>query len=265
METYLTALILGVVEGLTEFLPVSSTGHLIVVGSLLGFEGPAGNVFEIIIQLGAIMAICWLYRVRIAGIMVGMFSHEARAQRFFIGLTLAVIPAAIMGALFHDVIKQVLFNPLVVAIALIVGGVVLLIVERKVPPSNVYDFEDIPVKTAFFIGCFQVFALIPGVSRAGATIIGGLLCGVQRRAAAEFSFFLAIPTMLGATSYDLYKNWMHLQVADAQLIGVGFIAAFISAVVVVKFMLNIVTRHGFAPFAWYRIIAGSAIMVWLLA
>lgn len=264
METYLYALILGVVEGLTEFLPVSSTGHLIVVGSLLGFKGPPGNVFEIIIQLGAIMAICWLYRERITEIGVGLFANNTRAQRFFVGLTLAVIPAAVMGALFHDVIKQVLFNPLTVSIALIIGGIVLLLVERKVPESSVDDFEDIPVKTAFFIGCFQVLALIPGVSRAGATIIGGLLCGVQRRAAAEFSFFLAIPTMLGATSYDLYKNWIHLHTSDAELIAVGFISAFISAVIVVKFMLNIVTRHGFTPFAWYRIIAGTAMMAWLL-
>lgn len=265
METYLYALILGVVEGLTEFLPVSSTGHLIVIGSLLGFKGPAGNVFEIVIQFGAILAICWLYRGRLLNLAAGVLARDAQAQRFTFGLGLAVMPAVIVGVLFHDVIKQVFFSPYTASIALILGGIVLIAIERFLPTPRVQRFEDMKLRTIMLIGCFQVLAMIPGVSRAGATIVGALLCGIERRTAAEFSFFLAIPTMLGAAGYDLYMNWHHLQMNDATLIGIGFFAAFISALIVVRFMITIVTRYGFGPFGWYRIIAGSAMMIWLLS
>lgn len=265
METYLYALILGVVEGLTEFLPVSSTGHLIVIGSLLGFQGPEGNVFEIVIQFGAILAICWLYRGRLLNLGAGVLARDAQAQRFTFGLGLAVLPAVIVGVLFHDVIKEVFFSPYTASIALIIGGIVLIVVERCLPTPRLLRFEDMPLRTIVLIGCFQVLAMIPGVSRAGATIVGGLLCGVERRTAAEFSFFLAIPTMLGATCYDLYMNWHHLHAGDATVIGIGFLAAFISALIVVRFMIGIVTHYGFAPFGWYRIAFGSAMLVWLLS
>lgn len=264
METYFTALILGVVEGLTEFLPVSSTGHLIVFGSLLDFHGPAGNVFEIVIQFGAILAICWLYRMRLIAIAHGTLTLDNPSLRFTLALVLAVLPAVVMGILFHDIIKQALFSPYTVSIALIVGGVLILIIERVLPTSRIVGFEQVTLKTAFFIGCFQVLGMIPGVSRAGATIMGALLCRVERKTAAEFSFFLAIPTMLGASSYDLYKNWSYLHASDGWLIAVGFAAAFFSALLVVRFMLRIVTRYGFSPFAWYRIAFGSAMLVYLL-
>lgn len=264
MSDYVDALILGILEGLTEFLPVSSTGHLIVAGSLLGFEGPTGHVFEIVIQFGAILAICWLYRQRLWQVASGMLTARKPDVMFTAALALAVMPAVVMGVLFHDIIKEHLFSPLTVSIALVVGGILILLIERHLPKTTLTRAEDISLKTAFKIGFFQVLGMIPGVSRAAATIIGGLLMGAERKAAAEFSFFLAIPTMLGAASYDLYKNWHHLHASDASLIGIGFLAAFISAVLVVRFMLRIVTRYGFAPFAYYRIVFGSAMLLWLL-
>ena len=265
MGTYFDALLLGVIEGLTEFLPVSSTGHLIVAGALLGFEGPAGKVFEIVIQFGAILAICWLYRHKIFSVASGVFARNPADIGFTTALIIGVLPAIIIGVLFHDIIKQYLFSPLTVSIALIVGGFAMLMIERHLPQTTHHTLEDISLKTALKIGFFQALGMIPGVSRAGATIMGALLMGVERKAAAEFSFFLAMPTMLGAASYDLYSNWAHLHASDAVLIGIGLFAAFISALCVVNFMLRIVSRHGFAPFAYYRIGFGSAMLLWLLA
>jgi undecaprenyl-diphosphatase len=255
--TLVSALLLGVVEGLTEFLPVSSTGHLILFGDLLGFEGPPGHVFEIVIQLGAILAVCWAYRRRFLDTVAGLF-RQPRATRFALNLVVAFLPAAAIGAVAHGFIKSVLFSPAVVAAALVVGGLAILWIERVVGEGRVADVDDFSYGLAFKIGLCQVISMIPGVSRAGATIMGAMLLGVERRAATEFSFFLAVPTMLGATAYDVYKNWSHLTSDGWGVIGLGFVVAFISALAVVRTLIGFVGRHGFAPFAWYRIVAGAA-------
>lgn len=258
----LQAVLLGIVEGLTEFLPVSSTGHLILVGDLLGFDGPASSVFEVVIQLGAILAVVVGFFPRLARVLFTLHEDPA-SRRFALAVVLAFLPAAIVGVFAHDFIKAVLFSPWVVSVALIVGGIVLLWVEPHVGKPKTFEVEEFSPALALKIGFFQVLSMIPGVSRAGATIVGALLLGVDRRAAAEFSFFLAIPTMLGASTLDLYKNSALLTMDDAQVIAVGFVAAFLSALVVVRTFVGFVGRHGFAVFGWYRIVVGSAMLILL--
>jgi undecaprenyl-diphosphatase len=257
------ALILGIIEGLTEFIPVSSTGHLILFGDILGFKGPDSQVFEIVIQLGAILAVCWLYRTKLISAAVGTLKRNPEDLRFSFGLFIAFIPAMVLGALTHDYIKAALFNTFDVSIALIVGGIAILLVEKFKPITIHNKIEEFPLSTFFKIGLFQCLALIPGTSRSGATIIGALLLGVERKAAAEFSFFLAIPTMFAATAYDIYKNMNSLNLDGIEIIAVGFVTAFISALFVIKFFIGFVSKHGFAPFAIYRIILGS-LMLFLL-
>lgn len=258
----LQAVLLGIVEGLTEFLPVSSTGHLILVGDLLGFDGPASSVFEVVIQLGAILAVVVGFFPRLARVLFTLHEDPA-SRRFALAVVLAFLPAAIVGVFAHDFIKAVLFSPWVVSVALIVGGIVLLWVEPHVGKPKTFEVEEFSPTLALKIGFFQVLSMIPGVSRAGATIVGALLLGVDRRAAAEFSFFLAIPTMLGASTLDLYKNSALLTMDDAQVIAVGFVAAFLSALVVVRTFVGFVGRHGFAVFGWYRIVVGTAMLILL--
>ncbi len=257
------ALLLGLIEGMTEFLPVSSTGHLILFGDILGFKGPPGKTFEIVIQLGAILAICCLYYKKLASTAVGLVCCEAKDWRFAIGILLAFLPAMVFGALFHEFIKAKLFNPFSVSIALIVGGIVILLVERLRPTYRYHSIEEFSLPLCFKIGLCQCLALIPGTSRSGSTIIGALLLGADRRAATEFSFFLAIPTMFAATVFDLYENWQLLSLDNVQIIAVGFIAAFVSALLIVRWVVSYIAKHGFAPFAIYRIILGS-VMLYLL-
>lgn len=263
MQTFLEALGLGIVEGLTEFLPVSSTAHLMLVGDMLGFQGPSGKTFEIVIQLGAILAVCVVYWRRLWGATIGMAS-EPRARAFVRNVLLAFLPSMVAGALLYKYIKQMLDAPMVAAVALVVGGVAILVIERMVKRPRVAEVEDFSPRLALAIGLCQLVSMIPGVSRAGATIMGALLLGVERRAAAEFSFFLAIPTMLGATVYSLYKNWAAISFDGGALIAAGFVAAFFAALAVVKPFVAFVGRHGFAPFAWYRIVFGGVMVVLLL-
>ena len=250
------AILLGFLEGLTEFLPVSSTAHILLAGHFLGFESP-GKTFEVLIQLGAILAVVVVYFRRLIHMLCTLTS-DFRTRRFATALLVAFLPAAAVGALFHDFIKDVLFEtPTLICALLILGGFVLLAVDRLATADRFADVTDIPPATAFTIGVFQCLAMIPGVSRSGATIVGGLLLGANKRTAAEFSFFLAIPTMAGAFALDLYKNWERLQVSDAIPIGAGFITAFVTAVLVVKLALDFIGRHGFGPFAWWRIAVGA--------
>ncbi len=257
------AAVLGLVEGLTEFIPVSSTGHLIVLGDLLGFEGPPGKVFEVVIQLGAILAVCVAYFGRLLGVVLGLPSDPG-ARRFALAIILACVPAIGIGLLAHDFIKSVLFSPLVVCVSLIVGGIAILIIERIVPPPRHMRVEDFSPVLALKIGLAQCLAMIPGVSRSGATIMGALLMGVERKAAAEFSFFVAIPIMMGATLLDLVKNRDSLTGDGVLLMAVGFGTAFLAALLVVRWLVGMVSRHGFAPFAWYRIVFGSLLLGWYL-
>lgn len=256
----LKALILGVVEGLTEFLPISSTGHLILFGDLLDFNDEKSKVFTIAIQLGAILAVCWEYRKKIAGIVMGIGS-DASSNRFVLNLFIAFMPAAVMGLLFIDVIKQYLFNPLSVATALVIGGVVILWAERRDHVIDVEQIDDMDWKHALKVGVAQCLALIPGTSRSGATIIGGLLFGLSRKAAAEFSFFLAIPIMFAATFYDVYKNRAILEWGDISMFAVGFLGAFFSALVAIRGLIRFISNHDFTVFAWYRIVFGIVILV----
>lgn len=255
----LHVLILGIVEGLTEFLPISSTGHLILVGDLLGFNSEKGKLFEIVIQSGAILAVCWEYRAKIAGVLRGLFS-EKTAQRFAVNLAIAFVPTAILGLLFGKAVKAHLFSPIPVALAFIVGAFVIIWAERRKHTVRVHEVDDLDWKDALKLGFAQTFALIPGTSRSGATIIGGLFFGLSRKAATEFSFFLAIPTLLAATAYDLYKTRGLLAADDTGMFAVGFIAAFISAFLAVRGLLRYITRHDFTAFAWYRIAFGFAVL-----
>lgn len=249
------AVLLGFLEGLTEFLPVSSTGHILLAGHFLGFESP-GKTFEVLIQLGAILAIVAVYFRQLLG-MVSALPSDQRVRQFALGVFVAFLPAAAIGALLHGFIKEVLFEtPALICWMLIIGGFILLAVDRMTLPVRYDDVMDIPPSRTFGIGMFQCLALIPGVSRSGSTIVGGLLLGADKRTAAEFSFFLAMPTMAGAFVFDLYKNWERLHVADALPIGVGFVVAFVTAVAVVKYALDFIGRHGFGLFAWWRILVG---------
>jgi len=262
--TALVALILGVVEGLTEFLPISSTGHLIVAGSLLGYTGERAKVFEIVIQAGAILAVCWEFRVRLVRTVAGL-AHDPTAQRFALNLIVAFVPAAVLGLLLGKAIKRYLFAPLPVALAFIVGAFVILWVEhwrRRVPSSvRIDDVDAMRWPDALKVGVAQAFALIPGTSRSGATIIGGMLFGLSREAATRFSFFLAIPTLLAACIYDFLRNRALFSTGDLQGLAIGFVAAFIAAILCVRWLLRYVSRHDFIPFAWYRIAFGIVILV----
>jgi undecaprenyl-diphosphatase len=257
--TYFTAAILGVVQGLTEFLPISSTAHLLIGGQLLGHDDP-GGVFTVMIQLGAILAVMWLYRQRILAVASGLFSRP-EARRFAAMVLVAFLPAAIAGLLLGDVVASVLYeSPIVFGWAFILGGLVMLAVERVVRTPDVHDADRTPMARAFGIGVFQALALIPGVSRSGATIVGGLLMRLDRGAAAEFSFFLAMPTMMAAFVYKLWEVRDHLAPERAGEIAVGFVMAFVAALVVVGPFLRFVSRSGFAPFAWYRIVTGVLVL-----
>ncbi|MEZ5922965.1 MAG: undecaprenyl-diphosphate phosphatase [Hyphomicrobiaceae bacterium] len=264
MDNYLIAAFLGLVEGLTEFLPVSSTGHLILLVDLLGLKAPPGRTFEVMIQLGAILAICILYFRRLWETLIGL-PRQAKAQRFALLLLVGFLPAMVLGALFHKTIKEVLFSPVVVGVSLILGGIVILIVELMRPVPRYHTVDDVPLTTGLGIGFAQALAMIPGTSRSGATIIGGLLLGLERRAAAELSFFLAIPTMTAAFVYDAYKTWDLLSFDDLGIIAIGFITAFLAALLVVRPFLMIVSRIGFAPFAYYRVALGVLVLtlLWL--
>lgn len=253
------AVIQGSVEGLTEFLPISSTGHLIVTGSLLGFDDDKAKVFNIVIQSGAILAVCWLYRQRIRALVVGL-RHDSTAQRFAGNILLAFIPAALLGFLFSDYIKRFLFTPVTVAMAFIGGGLLILWAENRRHAITVSDMEAADWKDALKVGLVQCLALIPGTSRSGATIIGALLFGFSRKAAAEFSFFLAIPTIFAATLYDGWQNRGLFDDSDISMLVVGFVAAFVSAILAVRWLLRLIATHTFRVFAWYRIIFGLVIL-----
>ncbi|MFZ6815348.1 undecaprenyl-diphosphate phosphatase [Undibacterium sp. Rencai35W] len=267
-------IIMGIVEGLTEFLPISSTGHLILTGSLLNFTTETAKVFDIVIQAGAIFAVCWEYRQKIASVLLGLAS-EAKARKFAVNLVVAFLPAAILGVLFIKKIKAHLFAPVPVATAFIVGGLVILWVERKRADTatdsgadshddqhaRIHSVDDMTVIDALKIGIAQSFGLIPGMSRSGSTIIGGMLFGLSRKAATEFSFFLAIPTLLGATVFSLYKARNDLSGADLPMFSLGTIAAFISAFFCVRWLLRYISSHNFNAFAWYRIAFGIMILI----
>lgn len=263
MCDWLVAIGLGIVEGLTEFIPVSSTGHLILLIDLLGLKMPPGKVFEIVIQLGAILAICWHYRAKLFGALIAA-PRDAQKRWFLASIVLAFLPAAMLGVMFHGFIKEVLFNPVVVASMLIIGGVLIVLIERYRPAPVHHDSEAFSWKLALKIGLCQALAMIPGTSRSGATIMGALLLRVDRRAATEFSFFLAIPTMFAATFYDLYQNWAQLDFSAFGMIAAGFVSAFVAALLVVRTVIAFISRHGFAPFAYYRIVLGSAMLALLL-
>lgn len=254
------ALILGIVEGLTEFLPVSSTGHLIIVGQLLGFNDDKGKVFEIAIQFAAILAVVWEYRVRLAHTLISVRT-EPKSMRLALNLVVAFLPAAILGFLFLKQIKAYLFNPMVVASAFIIGGLLILWAERRQHVVHAESIDDLTYRDALKIGFAQALAMIPGTSRSGATIIGGLFFGLSRRAATEFSFFLAIPTMFAATLYDVYKHRDLFSMDDMTLFVVGGTVSFISAFFAVRGLIRFISRHDFTVFAWYRIIFGIMVLV----
>ncbi|MBI3919382.1 MAG: undecaprenyl-diphosphate phosphatase [Betaproteobacteria bacterium] len=259
LALYLKALILGIVEGLTEFLPISSTGHLILVGDLLGFNDEKGKLFEIVIQSGAMLAIIWEYRRRFGRIVAGL-ARDAAARRFVANLIVAFLPAALLGLAFGGLIKQHLFQAVPVASAFIAGGLVILWVERGRRGHRIEDVEAMTWHDALKVGCAQALALIPGVSRSGATIIGGLLFGLSRRAATEFSFFLAVPTLIAAGAYDLYKHRALLGDGDLGIFAVGAVAAFVSAFMCVRWLLRYIATHDFTAFAWYRIVFGVVVL-----
>jgi undecaprenyl-diphosphatase len=264
-QTIVEALLLGLLEGLTEFIPVSSTGHILLAGHFLGFNS-TGKAFEVLIQLGAILAILSVYFGRLWKLLTDLPS-DPKTRRFVIGILVAFLPAAIIGALAHDFIKTVLFEtPKLICIMLILGGFVLLAVDRMALRPKYHDVMDFPLPVCLGIGFFQCLAMIPGTSRSGSTIVGALLMGADKRSAAEFSFFLAMPTMAGAFALDLVKNHDVLSSADLTIIAVGFVAAFVTAVIVVRYLLDYVSRHGFALFAWWRLVVGSlglaALYIW---
>jgi undecaprenyl-diphosphatase len=274
------AFFLGIIEGLTEFIPVSSTGHLIVIGDLINFTSSSGKVFEVVIQLGSILAVMWVFRARLWQLIRGTLTGVPVEVAFTRNLLLAFLPAAVIGAIFIKTIKSVFYHPGVVAVTLVLGGLVMLWVERRThhTPGDVpgaaddsasderataRTLEQITWKQAIGVGVAQCVAMIPGVSRSGATIIGGMIAGIQRKTATEFSFFLAMPTMLGAAVYDMYRNIGLLSSHDLSAIAVGFVAAFLSALVVVRAVLRFVANHTYRVFAWYRIALGIVVAIWL--
>lgn len=254
------ALILGIVEGLTEFLPISSTGHQIIVADLIGFTGDRAKAFNIIIQLAAIMAVMWEFRQRIIDVVIGL-PREAQAQRFTVNLLVAFLPAAVLGVIFADLIEHWLFNPITVASALVIGGVVMLWAERRKHSIDVESVDDMSWKHALKVGCAQCLAMIPGTSRSASTIIGGLLFGLSRKAATEFSFFLAMPTMVGAAAYSGYKHRALFENGtDLPVFAVGFVTSFVFAMLAVRALLKFIANHSYAVFAWYRIGFGLLIL-----
>ncbi|WP_432257888.1 undecaprenyl-diphosphate phosphatase [Cupriavidus sp. TMH.W2] len=276
----LKAVILGIVEGLTEFLPISSTGHLILAGQLLDFNDEKGKIFEIVIQFGAILAVCWEFRARIGKVVRGLRS-DPLAQRFAVNVIVASVPAVVLALIFGKWIKAHLFNPITVAMAFIVGGVVILLAEwrdarrgtvshprgnalleaAKAGAPRIESVDDLNWRDALKVGLAQCFALVPGTSRSGATIIGGMLFGLSRQVATEFSFFLAIPVIFGATVYELYKARALLSADDLGIFAVGFVFAFLSAFLCVRWLLRFIATHDFKPFAWYRIAFGIVVLV----
>ena len=261
-KSFFDAVILGLIEGLTEFLPISSTGHLILAVDILGFNAPPGQIFEIIIQLGAILAVCWHYREKILHTFL-YFYREKESQKFTTNILIAFLPSVILGALLYGFIKSTLFSPLVVSYSLIVGGIIIIIVEKIHPKILCKNIDRITPKLALFIGLCQTISMIPGSSRAGSTIIGAMIFGVDRKTATEFSFFLAIPTIFAATLYDLYKNFELINSASLALIGVGFVTAFITASMIIKWLLHYISHHNFIVFGWYRIAVGSLMLALL--
>ena len=269
MPVLLLAIILGIVEGVTEFIPVSSTGHLILATELLGFDAEKWSAFNVIIQLGAILAIVVLYWRTFWAVLEGLFKGQPMSWRFVRNILIAFLPSAILGFLLIKYIEQLLGDPKVVAVMFMLGGIAILAIERLVKKSDVVGVAELPASRALGIGLVQCLAMIPGVSRSGATIMGALSLGVERRTAAEFSFFLAVPTMLGATTLELLKH-RHEMLAGAHGVGfgavaVGFVVSFVVALVVVRGFVHYISRHGFAPFAWYRIVAGAVALAWLFA
>ena len=257
MSDWIYAVILGVIEGLTEFIPVSSTGMLLLAKKALGLPDGFWDTFAVLIQLGAILAVVVLYFGRLWSVLLRL-PHDKQAQSFVLSVLVAFLPAAVLGVLLHDFIKRVLFDsPQVQCVSLILGGLVLLVIDRIAPAPTRNDAMKLPLGTALAIGCFQVLAMVPGVSRSGATIVGSMLMGVDKRAAAEFSFFLAIPTMAGAFAVDAWKSRDQLAAANLQLVAIGFVVSFLVALLVIKVMLAIVTRRGLAPFGWLRIAVGG--------
>ena len=269
MPILLLALILGIVEGVTEFIPVSSTGHLILATELLGFDAAKWSAFNVIIQLGAILAIVVLYWRTFWAVLEGLFKGQRMSWRFVRNILIGFLPSAILGFLLINKIELLLGNAMVVAVALIVGGIAILVIEKMVKPGEIVGVAEMPVKQVLGVGLIQCLSMIPGVCRSGATILGGLSLGVERRTAAEFSFFLAIPTMVGATTLEFAKHHDALMAGAGEVgfgaVAVGFLVSFLVAIVVVKAFVAYISRHGFAPFGWYRIAVGAAALVWLLA
>ncbi len=264
-QSLITIILLGIVEGLTEFLPVSSTGHLILAGELLGFRDSTNATFEIAIQSGAILAVVVAYFRRFTGVIAGLFGGDGGAIAFTRNIILGFVPAGIAGLLFLKAFEAMLLSPLTVAVALIVGGIAILYIERTVKEPLVHSVEGTPARSALLVGVGQCLAMVPGVSRSGATIMAALLLRIDRKTAAEFSFFLAVPTIAGATVLLLWKNRDSLDTGQLGAIGIGFLVSFVVALAVVRGFVALVSRFGFAPFAWYRIIVGSIALVWLLA
>lgn len=264
------AFFLGIVEGITEFLPISSTGHLIIVGKWIEFTSTEGKVFEVVIQLGSILAVMWIFRARLIKMITGTLKRDPVEMGFTRNLIIAFLPSAVIGFLFIKMIKALFFQPAVVVVTLILGGLIMLWVERVRQPGQANlrvvtatTLESISWKQALIVGCAQCLAMIPGTSRSGSTIIGGMLAGIERKTATEFSFFLAMPTMLAAASYDMYKNAGLISQADMLAIAVGFVTAFLSALLVVRAILTFISKHTYRAFGWYRIVLGVIVGVWL--
>jgi undecaprenyl-diphosphatase len=264
MDALLTIILLGIVEGVTEFIPVSSTGHLILASELLGYDAEQWAVFNVVIQLGAILAVVVLYWKTFWGVLVGLFRREPEAWRFLRNIAVGFLPSAVVGLTLLDQVEAMLGSAMIVAWALILGGIAILIIERTTPQGTERGVADISLGKAIGVGFIQCLSMIPGVSRSGATILGGLSLGIERKTAAEFSFFLAIPTMLGATTISLARHGNDLGAVNLGGIAIGFAVSFVVAIVVIRWFIGIVSRHGFAPFAWYRIAAGSLALIWLL-
>lgn len=263
MHDLATIIILGIIEGLTEFLPVSSTGHLILAAELLGFTGEGSAAFKISIQLGAILAVLVAYRQRFWNVGMGLLRQDRDSILFTRNILIGFLPAMLIGAVAYEGVRALLQSPTTVAVALVLGGIAILVIERMVKVVKVESVEAMPLGTAIAIGAIQCIAMIPGVSRSGATIMGALLMGVERKTAAEFSFFLAVPTMAGATVYALWKDRDVLVIDDLSAIAIGLVVAFVVALAVVKSLVAVVGRFGFAPFAWYRIVVGTTALIWL--
>ncbi|NDE90619.1 MAG: undecaprenyl-diphosphate phosphatase [Alphaproteobacteria bacterium] len=262
LPLYIKAILMGLVEGLTEYLPVSSTGHLILFGDAITFNDARALVFDVVIQMGAIAAVLVAYFKKFSHVAVSFFT-EKKSRNFIWLLLLAFLPAAVFGALLHSAIKAHLFNSTVVAYSLIIGGIIMVIIDRMPLKEKVIEVDAISFTDAIKIGFFQCLAMIPGVSRSGATIIGGMVAGLNKQTAAEFSFFLAVPTLTAAAIYDLYKNWSVLSMDDLGLMAIGFVSSFVFAMLVITVFIKLIVRFGFTPFAIYRILLGAAIL-WLV-